>query len=208
MSLLIVAAVEFEVLPLTKELQKKNISFDFFPVGIDPLSAARASEKLARRCQGKDLLYLGSCGSFAPFKKPYLVKVKKTLWMPAGVRSGISDIEPSWYKEITFPEGRLGGQTLREATVLTSPEISLTKTITRKNLLEEDQETLYENMELYPVAEALKKAKNLDVILGVTNEICADSRKQWKENFQEVSYLTRDFILSSLKGLSIATDSQ
>ena len=63
-------------------------------------------------------------------------------------------------------------------------------------------------MELYPVAEALKKAKNLDIILGVTNEICADSRKQWKENFQEVSYLTRDFILSSLKGLSIATDSQ
>jgi len=197
MSLLIVAAVEFEVLPLTKELQKKNISFDFFPVGIDPLSAARASEKLAHGCRGKDVIYLGSCGSFAPFKKPYLVKVKKTLWMPAGIRSGISDIEPSWYKEITFPEGRLG-QDLLEATVLTSPEISLTKTITRKNLLEEDQETLYENMELYPVAEALKKAKNLDIILGVTNEICADSRKQWTENFQEVSYLMRDFILSSL----------
>lgn len=197
MSLLIVAAVEFEVLPLTKELQKKNISFDFFPVGIDPLSAARASEKLARGCRGKDVIYLGSCGSFAPFKKPYLVKVKKTLWMPAGIRSGISDFEPSWYKEITFPEGRLG-QDLLEATVLTSPEISLTKTITRKNLLEEDHETLYENMELYPVAEALKKAKNLDIILGVTNEICADSRKQWKKNFQEVSYLMRDFILSSL----------
>ena len=179
MPLLIVAAVEFEVLPLTKELQKKNISFDFFPVGIDPLNAARASEKLAHKCQGKDVLYLGSCGSFAPFKKPYLVKVKKTQWMPAGIRSGISDIEPSWYKEITFPEGKFG-QNLPKATVLTSPEISLTKTIKRKSLLEEDREALYENMELYPVAEALKKAKNLDIILGVTNEICADSRKQWK----------------------------
>lgn len=195
MSLLVIAAVKFEALPLLEELYKRNFSFDFFPVGIAPLNAAKSSEKLAETCQGRDVLYIGSCGSFAPFKKPYLVRATSTYWMPAGIRSGISDIEASWYPKITFPQGKLGGK-LPEATILTSPEISLTKTIKRECLKEEKIENLFENMELYPVAEALKQSRSLDIILGVTNEICQDSRKQWKENFKEVALLTKEFILT------------
>lgn len=195
MKTLIVSAAKFEVLPLLKELEKKSFPFTYFEIGIGPLNAAQKSSELEALCEGTHTFYLGTCGTFGPFEKPYLVQASKTYWMPAGIRTGISDFENSWAPPIQF-KNYSKEIDLPKKIILTSPEISITKEIKRKELVEASSEYC-ENMELYPVASALEKASKLNIILGVTNAIGPSARNEWKQNFRLASQITKDFFLQT-----------
>lgn len=192
-SLLIVAAVKFEAQVLLDFLDENKCPYTFFETGIGPLEAAKSAAKLEETCEGAKVVYLGSCGSFRPFKEPYLIGVRETYWMPAGVRAGISDFNEDWYPSYHFKQSLPEVQKLEQGVILTSPEISTTKTIKRKSL-QEDPSVYFENMELYALAPAFQKAKELTLILGVTNEINANSRSQWREHFKKISVMTTEFL--------------
>ena len=196
MKILVVSAVKFEVKPLLIEMKKKDYVFESFEIGIGPLKAARSSKELEKKCHGAHVIYVGTCGVFVPLEKPYLISAKETHWMPAGVRSGISDINPSWEPPVSF-EGIPQSHDLQKGIILTSPEISLTKDFKNKEM-KENSSSIYENMELYCVAEALKKSAKLDIILGVTNEIGPNSRSEWKENFKKLAKMSKSYILNLL----------
>lgn len=195
MNLVIVSAAKFEALPLLCELNEKKISYTYFELGIGPLATAKSEEKLEALCHKNHVIFLGTCGSFAPFEKPYLIKASKTYWMPTGVRTGISDFNHEWYPPISFDNTKKNS--LASKIILTSPEISLSKKISCESFLEASDEC-FENMELYPVAKALNKAHHLDIILAVTNELGPTARKQWQNNFKESAKLTKDYVLATI----------
>ena len=148
----------------------------------------------------KKVLYLGTCGSFAPFSKPYLIQAKKVYWMPTGIRTGISHGVMDWHPTLSLETNQK--EILPAKTILTSPEISLTDEI-KESLDLGSREDLYENMELYAVAEALQQAKELTTIFAVTTrficlsdfvleiKVLSQKRKkvyeQWKAYFKEVT---------------------
>jgi len=198
MELLIVSAAKFEVDPLLRELYKKQVNYSYFELGVGPIHAAKKYSELEKICAYKKVLYIGTCGSFAPFHKPYLIQAEKTYWMPTGLRSGLSHAQESWYPPLSFThKSKLD---LPKKVILTSPELSLNPKISSKLNLGIKEE-LYENMELYPIAEALKKSPSLEIILAVTNEIGERGHEQWKKNFKEVALLTRDFVLDYIAEL-------
>ena len=191
---LIVSAVQFEVEPLLRSLEKEGFASDYYALGIGPLQAAYKARELEKLCSNKKVLYIGTCGSFANFDKPYLIQAKKTLWMPTGVRTGSSHALEKWNPPVSLKTNT--ALDLAEKTILTSPELSLTDSICDKVLKDYPREVLCENMELYAVAEALKSAKELNIILGVTNQVGPEGHEQWKTYFKEVSELTKNFVMS------------
>jgi len=194
---LIVAAVKFEVENLLEELEKKVYNFEFFEIGIGPLKATRSSLKLEEKCENAHVIYVGTCGTFSPFEKPYLVSAEETHWMPAGVRSGISDFNPNWHPPLSFKEIPHSHK-LQKEIILTSPEISLTQDFKNNEMTKNNSSRIYENMELYCVGEALKKSRRLDIILGVTNEIGPNSRLEWKKNFKKLAEMSKNYLLNLL----------
>lgn len=188
MSLLVVSAVQFEAEASLEVLKHA----EYFEIGIGCLAAAKSEAALAERCRGRDVLYLGSCGSFYPFEKVHLITADKTFWMPPCLRTGIAGAPEHLYPPIEFPESKFD---LPRKSVLTSPSVSLVSHIephVQSTLPPKDH--LVENMELYACANALLQSRSLNVILGVTNEVGPEGRKQWAASFRKVATLTAEFV--------------
>ena len=192
MKTLIVSAAKFEAAPLLASLEKKSVNFHYFETGIGPLEAAKSASQLETLTSDAHVYFLGSCGSFSSFKEPYLISAKQTFWMPAGIRTGISDFNEDWYPPISLKENPMEKK-LPKKIILTSPEISHSNVITRKSLTESSTQ-YYENMELYPLAPALNKAKTLTTVLGVTNAIGPTARAEWKKYFKQISLMTEEYL--------------
>lgn len=194
MTLLVVSAVFFEAEASLHVLKKKDPSLEYFELGIGPLHAAKSAAALKEKCRGKDVLYLGSCGSFYAFDKAHLITVDTVYWMPPCLRAGLSGAPEGLYPPYTFPEASLP---LPKKSVLTSPTVSLTDHFdTDLETKLPSKEDLVENMELYACAEALLEAKSLHTILGVTNQVGPEGRKQWASNFRDIAFLTSEFLNS------------
>lgn len=190
---LIISAVEFEVTPLLQGLEKEGIPYEYFALGIGPLHAAHKAHELEKLCEDRKVLYLGTCGSFTTFEKPYLIQARETQWMPSGVRTGISHAVENWYPPVTFKASH--EIDLAKKIIFTSPELSLTDHICKK-FSKIQIEDIYENMELYAVANALQKAKELNIIMAVTNQVGSEGHNQWKTYFKEAAQLTAHFVLA------------
>ncbi len=188
---LIISAVKFEVESLLKSLEQEQISYEYFELGVGPLHAAYKAKILKSLCYKRKVLYVGSCGSFAPFAQPYLIQAQKTLWMPTGVRTGLSHAVEKWYPPISFPVNKKID--LPSKIILTSPELSLTNKIAN-SFSYLPKEDLYENMELYAVADSLQEAQELNIALAVTNQVGLEGHEQWKAYFKKAAELTSSYI--------------
>ena len=114
--------------------------------------------------------------------------------MPTGIRTGISHGVMDWHPTLSLETNQK--EILPAKTILTSPEISLTDEI-KESLDLGSREDLYENMELYAVAEALQQAKELTTIFAVTNQVGKEGHEQWKAHFKEAAQLSADFVLEN-----------
>ena len=89
-NILLISAARFEAKPSIEILRKNNIKYDYFEFGIGPIHAAKSAEKLKERAKGKNVIYLGSCGTFSDFREPYLATVDQVHWMPTAERMGLA----------------------------------------------------------------------------------------------------------------------
>ncbi|NRA44565.1 MAG: hypothetical protein HRU09_06370 [Oligoflexales bacterium] len=178
--LLIASAVRFEVEPLLKLLQAHKIAHEYFEFGIGPINAAKNAVKLVDEARGRNLIYIGSAGTFSTFQSPYLCKADEVFWLPTAERMGLAKHMDFLHPPISVPQN--AHFDLPVAKVLTSTSVSLKSDIVFENLPE--NELLVENMEAYAVLmDLLGIVKSIDVILGVTNGVGPEGSRQWALNF-------------------------
>ena len=193
-SLLIISAVGFEAKPTLDMLEKNNIEHEYMEIGIGPINAAKSTTALKEKAKGKNVIYLGSAGSFGEFSYPYLVTVNKVYWMPTAERMGIAKYMEDLHKPISIPA--TGNFDLQAKIVLTSTSVSLDASI---SLDLPEQSKLIENMEAYSVAAELNEvAESVDIIFGITNGVGPDGSKDWVKNFKKISAMTAEYLESQL----------
>lgn len=195
-SILVISAIPAEAQDVYSVLKEALPCTEYAMVGIGPLDAARAEAGLAEKCKGKIALFIGSCGSFYEFEKPHLVTVKDVHWMPPCIRTGIASVPEHIYQPYVISYPKLD---LPVKTVLTTPSISLTDDF-NPNLYRKlpPKSELVENMELYACARGIMNALSIHVILGVSNAVGPEARKQWAYNFKPVVKLTTDYVRENL----------
>ena len=193
-SLLVISAVGFEAKPTLDMLEKNNIEHEYMEIGIGPINAAKSTTALKEKAKGKNVIYLGSAGSFGEFSAPYLVMVNKVYWMPTAERMGIAKYMEDLHKPISIPA--TGNFDLQAKTVLTSTSVSLDASI---SLDLPEQSKLIENMEAYSVAAELNEvAESVDIIFGITNGVGPEGSKEWVKNFKKISAMTAEYLESQL----------
>ena len=189
----IVSAIDFEVEPIKKITSHSSIHY--LTCGVGSLNASKNSLLLAKKLARQHVIFIGTAGSYYPFKKTHLVTTHKTLWLPPCERVGFSWSIENLHPPLSISKTSLV-KPLPAKTVITSPTISkstlispsLTKVLPNKN-------ELIENLELYPVLSCLKQyAKSISVILGITNELGEHARTQWLHNHKDAAALTAQFL--------------
>jgi hypothetical protein len=194
-NLTIIAAAKFEVEPLKNVLEQLGFTPEVHVVGIGALNAAKNARPIAESCRGKNVVFVGTCGSFGPFSKPYLVTGKDVHWLPTSDRLGFSytikDTAPA------IPLKKRGDlvQGIPEKTILCGPSISTIGTLPEQYIAD----SCVENLELYScAAEISAKAAEFSVVLCVTNTVGPDSHSQWKEHFLGAATETAEFFKNAI----------
>ncbi len=200
--MLIASAATFEIAPLRVDFSQDPF-VSFFTFGIGAIEAARREGAFLSAAEGKDVWLVGTCGSWSAFSGVSLITTDRLIWLPmcerAKLAESIEGVESSYS---LMPGKAVSG--LPVYTLLCGPTISISDfihpQIQKKFQIESAQ--LAENIELYVCAKnLLSVAKSVHVLLAITNQVGADGRKQWKENFQAAAKITsafiRDHILST-----------
>lgn len=195
MNLTIVAAAKFEVEPLKNALEQLGFAPEVQIVGIGALTAAKNSRSVAEACRGKNVVFVGTCGSFSEFSKPLLISGQEVHWLPTSDRMGFSysvkDSAPpiKLRKSLSLVAG------LASKKIVCGPSISKIATLPENF----HGESCVENLELYSCAAEIEaKAASFSVILCVTNLVGPDSHAQWKENFASAATETADFFKNAI----------
>lgn len=197
-SVLVVAAVAFEVTPLIEKLNAQKVDHDFFAIGIGSLAAAKSSASLAALAVGRDVLFVGTCGSFSGFSKVELVTAKACHWLPVGERFGAAYAVSGTNVDFQLVKGPYTID-IKEKIVICSPSIALQPVLPPQSVFASKISECVENLELYSILpEVLASAASLSVVLGVTNQIGPLAHGQWKENFPKAARLSADFIASQI----------
>lgn len=194
-NLTIVSAIGFESKPTIEALKNIGVKVDFYEFGIGCLNAAKNCKEIAVKLEHKDVIYIGTCGSFYPYikgQKLEIVTSEFVEWLPLCER-----LKKSWSIEgieLPYHIKNLSdqGNGIQKKKVICSPTISADATLP-ENYIREDY---VENLELYSVIkEFAANSKSITPILVVTNEVCKDGRIQWKNNFKTAAEKTAEYIV-------------
>ncbi len=188
---LIISAVRFEAEATLASLDPKM--YDYVELGIGPVHALVGALKLREQATGRQVLYIGSAGTFGEFKEPYLTQVKRVWWLPTAERMGMAKYMPNLYPPLEMTKRTDLG--LPDCEVFTSTSVSLSALTSvidsRLPALEES----VENMEAYcVVAQLLPVVSQLDILLGISNQVGSKGSEQWQTNFRKVAELSAHFI--------------
>lgn len=191
MNPILLAAAKFELDPLSGALQEKGHTPEVKLVGIGAINAAKKAKVLGEACRGRAVIFVGTCGSFSSFSKPYLVRAAEALWSPTSDRVGMSYTVKDSAPSISLPDPPAWAKNLPARRVVCSPCISLVSRV--PDGVQGDQAV--ENLELYScIGEIAANASSLAIILAVTNAVGADSHTQWRQHFTAAAGLTAEFI--------------
>jgi len=194
-NLTIIAAAKFEVEPLKNVLEQLGFTPEVHVVGVGALNAAKNARPIAEACRGKKVVFVGTCGTFGSFSKPFLVTGKEVHWQPTSDRLGFSYTVKDSAPMITLKKRSDLVQGLPEKSILCCPSISTIGTLPENFTAD----NCVENLELYScAAEISAKAADFSVILCVTNSVGPDSHSQWKQHFLGAATETADFFKTAL----------
>lgn len=196
MNPVIIAAAKFEIEPLVAELKQHGHSPEFGLVGIGAINAAKNARVTADFCRNRDVIFVGTCGSFVPFDGVKLIRATKVFWSPTGERVGLAYTVRDTAPPISLPDPPIWATQLDTRQVLCSPTISLTNHLS-PNL---PAEALVENLELYScISDIAEVCATLAVILAITNQVGPDSHAQWRQYFSIAASRTAEFIAGNIK---------
>ena len=202
MNPLLIAAAKFELDPLASSLQQHGHAPETRITGVGALNAAKKARALAELCRGRDVVFVGTCGTFGTFTKVHLVRATDVLWLPTCERLGFSYTVKDSAPPITLPEPPAFARSLPPRRVICSPSISLVAKLPDG----QQGEGLVENLELYScIGEIAAQAASVAVILAVTNAIGPDAHLQWRQNFAGAAGMTAEFVSSRLSARGAAT---
>lgn len=199
--ILFIAAADFELAPLRTSLESRpsKTSHEFALCGIGPLNAAKAAATLAARAEGKQVVFVGTAGCFAPFTKPYLTRAAQVDWLTADQRLGKAYAVQGIYPTIHLPTPPAWALSLPPTRVLCSSTIS-TDAHLAANL--RDQNCI-ENLELYScAAEIAAGAASFTALLAITNAIGPGAHVAWKTNCKIAAELTAAYIVGAWSAIA------
>ncbi len=195
MNLSIIAAAKFEVEALKNVLEQLGFTPEVHVLGIGALNAAKNARPIAEACRGKNVVFVGTCGSFNHFSKPYLVTGKEVHWLPTSDRMGFSYTIKDTAPSIPLKKRCDLVQGLAEKIILCGPSISTIGTLPEQYAADQ----CVENLELYScAAEVSAKAAEFSVVLCVTNTVGPDSHSQWKQHFLSAATETAEYFKNAL----------
>lgn len=194
-STVVCAASEFEVTFLRTLLEQNNIEYQFIELGIGSITSAIQAGSLAKTIEGRDVLFIGSCGSTNILNVPIgaVISGLSVSWMDTEVCFNqsykINGTEPE--QILTPVENAIPSK------VICAPTISLVKPD-----INETFNFYVENVELYGAALALlPKARSFRSLLVVTNQIGPHSHQEWKANhrkcYEDLGKFAYDFLFAS-----------
>ena len=190
---LLIAAAKFELDPLVHALQAAGHSPIAKLCGIGAINAAKAARSLAEACRGQDVIFVGTCGTFAAFQKVHLIRATDVSWLPTGERLGFAYTVKDSAPPVSLPEPPAPFMNLPPRRVLCSPTISLVAKLPEG--CSPDQ--VVENLELYScIGDVAASARSVAVVLAVTNAIGPDAHGQWRQNFAVAAGMTAEYIKS------------
>lgn len=196
MSISVIAAADFEYRPLLAHTKKLGIPVDFFSFGIGALDAAANARQLATALAGKDVIYLGTCGTFAGFKEVELVTSHEVRWSCLGERLGKAYKIQHTMPAVAIKNQLTWSEPLASKITLSAASISLDATLNPKD----HSGDFVENVELYSIATYLNAGvASLTPILGLTNAIGLEAHEQWKKNYEAAADLAARFVLNIIK---------
>lgn len=195
MNPILIAAAKFELDPLTNSLQQRGHTPETKLTGVGAINAAKRAKALGDACRGRDVIFVGTCGTFGGFSKVCLIRAAEVHWSPTCERLGFSYTVKDTAPPLTLPEPHAFAKGLPTKKVVCSPGISLVGKL--PDGLSSD--STVENLELYScIGEIAQTAQSLTVILAVTNAVGADSHAEWRQNFASAAGLTAEFISGKL----------
>ncbi len=174
--LIIIAAVPFEIEPLIASLTALGVRVEPYYCGIGPIAAAQFAGSIQARIRQRHVFYVGTCGVFGSFDKPWLIRASSVGWEDYGLRSGESYAVPD-----SLPAYELNTYHGCTRELPAGPLVS-TATISKHNYdAAEYHSPKFENLELYGLAKPmLESAMTFSPILAVTNDVGPDAHEQWK----------------------------
>ena len=194
--LLIVSAAEFEVRPLLAMLGRRGIETSNLEVGIGALEAASRAPGIAAKARGKNVLFVGTAGTFGEFKEPWLCTASRVVWMPACERLGIGyGIPRGTIHQAKLPDSSRFAKGLPAMTVLCSPSISLDNRFDESVRARLDPPNCVENLELYSCARAIMAtAASFEVLMTITNAVGPGAHEEWKAWHEVAAEMTATWI--------------
>jgi hypothetical protein len=192
MNPILIAAAKFELDPLCNTLQQRGHTPETKLAGVGALNAAKKALRLGEACRGRDVIFVGTCGTFGVFtQRVTLVRAKEVVWIPTCERVRMSYTVKDSAPPVLLPEPPLWCKSLPERKVVCTPAVSLIGTVPEGG----QAETMVENLELYScIGEIAAQARSVAVVLAITNAVGADSHAQWRQHFAEAAGLTAEFI--------------
>jgi hypothetical protein len=181
--------------PLSGALQERGHTPEVKLIGIGPLNAAKKAKALGEMCRGRQVIFVGTCGTFSSFSKPHLVRAHDVFWSPTSDRVGMSYTVKDSAPPIALPEPPPWLRSLPARRVVCTPSISLVSRVPEGIAAE----TAVENLELYScIGEIAATAASVAVVLAVTNAVGPDSHTQWRQFYGEAAGMTAEFIAKSI----------
>lgn len=188
--MIIAAAAEFETEPLRGKMTRQA-DVDWVCCGVGVIAAAAAGQRWQSLCRGREVLFIGTCGTFGTFKKIELCRAHTLHWSPTCARIGAS------YAVDKTPPRSLNCSAhysdLPAAAVFCAPNISLTNTLpvtTQAGMLS------VENIEAYAFLSMLcDRAQSIDVLLAITNAVGKDAHRQWQQHHAQAAQLTAAYVM-------------
>ncbi len=199
---LITSAAQYEAQPTLDLLDREGIAYDYHELGLS-IDAALNIKNTTDVFSGKDVIYVTSGGAFVneTGKLPYLTTADTVYFSPTSSRLMVEG-DPSLVLgnclSTMFPSFEFFNsiKDLPVKKILVSPTISHTTAIEVSGLPEKSD--VLENMEMYYLKNAFSEAKNLSVIIAVTNEVGTDAFAQYTKYKGEAANMTASYVLKML----------
>ncbi len=164
-------------------------------LGIGYLDAALNLERIIKKNDLKQIIFLGTAGSFNK-NHDEIVEVESTELLNIGSNLDISYPAKHGRYEVYKTEKKLSD--LKTCHCLTTAEITKDSAFAELISKKYDDEILLENLELYGLAKVASEAGiPWNALLGVTNSIGENAHEEWKVNHERVSKNLCDYFKNS-----------
>lgn len=199
---LVVSAAGFEVLPLLGVLASHGIIHDSIETGIGALEASARSEAIAHVAAGREVIFVGTAGTFGMFSKPFLCTTRRVTWMPACERMGLGyGIPRGAIHSVDLPPDTDLTTSLPRVNILCSPSISLDGRFDPLISRHFNPSDCAENLELYScIRPLIASAANVSVLIGITNGVGPAAHEEWKQWHGVAAEMTAEHVNRILSG--------